>query len=543
MKFSDLVKQQEKEVSKTAKEKTDAKQKPAAPSQKETVKPPPRKREESAPPEDLKSLVRDQLADEVRSQLEKIQRDLQKDSEQKLQEMQERLQARDEELKEQRENMNRLLRRLDESTPPKPAEPSQEDVREEVMRRIAEERSQWEEAAKKKSDASQERIKKLEEELKKKDQAPAPPPEIPPPKQVEPPAVQKAPPPPPPPPPKKEPVPSTPVHETASSPVAAESVFFDPSAQVKAKKMYDQLMILGNTFFEQIIKTEPTTIDGITVILKEVVELAPTKNAELISIFLKPYTEAYSHPSYFTHHALNVAFLSVVIGIDFKYSPEQLLELAQAAFFHDVGLVNVREDLNYPKQLGEETKQEVMMHPERGVKMMTPYVDEPCLIAIREHHEVGNGKGYPQGLSADQIHPYAKIIHVVDSFDALTHQRPYRKQPLDVSEAMKEVIELGRGLYDSLALKSLMGRVGLYPVMSLVELNSKQVARVMSQNPQFPLSPTVRIEFDEKGRHVAKPTLLDLSQSRFNYIVGPAQEKETAKSKLPMQRLPPPRKA
>jgi hypothetical protein len=75
-----------------------------------------------------------------------------------------------------------------------------------------------------------------------------------------------------------------------------------------------------------------------------------------------------------------------------------------------------------------------------------------------------------------------------------------------------------------MVLKALMARIGLYPVMSYVELSNKQVARVIRQNRQLPVSPTILVEYDEEGRKIFKPSLVDLSQTQFVHILGPVKK-------------------
>ena len=98
-----------------------------------------------------------------------------------------------------------------------------------------------------------------------------------------------------------------------------------------------------------------------------------------------------------------------------------------------------------------------------------------------------------------------------------------RLQNKSFTPSVKEIIDTGRGIYERNVLKALMARIGLYPVMSYVELSSKQVARVIRQNAQLPVSPTVRVEYDENGRKLATPSIIDLSQSQFVHIIGPAK--------------------
>ncbi len=298
------------------------------------------------------------------------------------------------------------------------------------------------------------------------------------------------------------------------------STIFDPVRHKKAKSIAEELIARGSPVIEKIAKSEPFEVTGLTASLASLVDLALQSDAELIHLLFQPYSET----TEFISHALNSAILSVILGLDLQLASDELRELALAAFLHDVGLVNIRENLNYPKQLTDDVQKEILSHPIRGADLLADKVSEPAVTAIRQHHEVCNGKGYPEGLTDKQIHLYAKILHVADVFEALTHERPYRKKPFEVNEAMKEIIEKGRGVYDPAVMKVLMGRIGLYPPMSLVELSNKQIARVIRLNRKFPLSPVLRVEFDENGNKLERPPVLDLSESRVIHITGPVRE-------------------
>ena len=91
-------------------------------------------------------------------------------------------------------------------------------------------------------------------------------------------------------------------------------------------------------------------------------------------------------------------------------------------------------------------------------------------------------------------------------------------------KAMKQLIEAPKGTYDKSVLKALMVRIGLYPVMTYVELSNKQIARVIRQNRQFPLSPTIRVEFDEAGAKLKQPHVIDLNETQFIHIAGPVKK-------------------
>lgn len=375
-------------------------------------------------------------------------------------------------------------------------------LQEEFSRKIDEERSKAQEQARRETARMAEEFQaRILQEQKSR--------EVKPPQDLLVPPLQAAPIlPPPPPVPSKSPI--LPLPES-------QVIFVDAATEEKIRAIYEELVRVGDVVFNEVAEKKSPDMGALSRVLGAMVDLALEKSADMIAIVLEPYREA----QYFSAHAANCSILSVILGLDFKLSREDLLDLAHAALLHDAGLVNVRENLDYPKELSSELKEEVKQHPRKGAEIFEGKLNDLALKAILQHHETLNGKGYPDALEAKEIHLFGKIIHCVDSFEAMTHQRPYRKKNLDVNAAIKEIIETGRGVYDRDVLKALMNRVGLYPVMVLVELSNKQIARVVRQNRQFPLSPVVRIEFDEAGNKLKNPPILDLKENQLVHIVGP----------------------
>lgn len=293
---------------------------------------------------------------------------------------------------------------------------------------------------------------------------------------------------------------------------AQEAFAIDP----KVRQIVTLLLHAGDVIMDQAVNAAKLDISILSKALDGVIDSLPDKDSDFIRASLEPYP----NPDYFVYHAANCAMLALVLGLDFRLSREEHHDLGTAAFLHDIGLVNISESLDYPLHLPAEVQNEILMHPERSTEILKPYVNPAILTAVRQHHEANNGKGYPYALKGEEIHPYAGIIHAVDSFEALTHERPYRKRPMTTHEAMKEMIEKKRGVYDPSVLKSMMGRIGLYPVLSLVELSNKQIARVIRQNHDASLSPVVKVEFDEWGNKAKEAVLANLKESHLVHIVG-----------------------
>ena len=102
--------------------------------------------------------------------------------------------------------------------------------------------------------------------------------------------------------------------------------------------------------------------------------------------------------------------------------------LGYAALLHDVGKIGVHEDiLNKTDKLTDEEYKAIQRHPEISAEIIAPVPFlNPSVNAVRHHHERWDGRGYPDGLSGEQIPLMARIISVVDAFDAMTSDRSYR---------------------------------------------------------------------------------------------------------------------
>ncbi len=144
-------------------------------------------------------------------------------------------------------------------------------------------------------------------------------------------------------------------------------------------------------------------------------------------------------------HSERVARYAVELA-KFMGLPETDIQLLhEAALLHDIGKIGVHDGiLTKPSSLNEEEREEVRTHPQVGEDILKFFEFlRPGLSVIRDHHERPDGKGYPRGLAAGQISKIASIVAVVDSFDAMTSNRSYRKA-FGLDEAVRRLKE-GRG--------------------------------------------------------------------------------------------------
>ena len=133
-------------------------------------------------------------------------------------------------------------------------------------------------------------------------------------------------------------------------------------------------------------------------------------------------------------------------------------------------------------------------------------------------HERIDGSGYPRGLRGDEIHEYAQIIGLVDTYEALSHSRPYRGR-FHHFYAIKEIIRTSKVCFQRKHLKALLNTVSIFPLSTLVRLNSNAIGRVIQAFPDCPMRPRLRIEFDSQGRRVLTDRIVNLPDNPLLYIV------------------------
>ena len=155
------------------------------------------------------------------------------------------------------------------------------------------------------------------------------------------------------------------------------------------------------------------------------------------------------HDFYTFTHVTNVAGFAVMLAGRLSISSgEDLRSIASGALLHDVGKRFIPSNvLSKPGRLSEVERQLIEMHPLRGfVDLRTSSnVDFEQLLMVYQHHERIDGKGYPVRLVGDEIHPWARLLTVVDVFDALTSKRPYR-DAMRLSDAL-DILESGAGTH------------------------------------------------------------------------------------------------
>lgn len=160
-------------------------------------------------------------------------------------------------------------------------------------------------------------------------------------------------------------------------------------------------------------------------------------------------------------HSQRVTELTLRLARHLGFSEDDLVHVYRGVLLHDIGKLGIPDDiLHKPGPLTEQEMRIMRLHPQIAVDMLSPieYL-KPALNIPRYHHEKWNGTGYPHGLSGEDIPFEARIYAVVDVFDALTHDRPYRKA-MTRQEALNYVKSESGKHFDPEVVKAFLRELG-----------------------------------------------------------------------------------
>lgn len=221
---------------------------------------------------------------------------------------------------------------------------------------------------------------------------------------------------------------------------------------------------------------------------------------------------------YLSCHAVNVCIMSLKLGIRLGYDSSKLTELGMSAFLHDIGMIKYLGLARQPRSLTIGEYKEIKNHPVLSSELLkkAKSLPEGAINTTLQQHERMDGSGYPHGLRENSIDKNARILNIADTYDALTNIRPYRDK-YEPFSAVKEILSL-KSSFDSIAIKAFIDTVGIFPVGSLVRLNTGEVGRVIEIHQGSPTRPVIKILYDHKKMEIVKIKIRDLQKDHLVYI-------------------------
>ena len=277
--------------------------------------------------------------------------------------------------------------------------------------------------------------------------------------------------------------------------------------QVKqsAKKLFFKSMTHLKESFEREKQQKKVHLKTSRRLIQSIVNLISRDESFMIGL-----TNLKNYDDYTVNHSTNVSVLSVCFGRRLGLEKEELLDLGLSAFFHDIGKLEVpKEILEKKDKLTKKERTIMEKHTYQGVSKLInlkeySYLPVNALYVALEHHLWSNLSGYPKYWKKDKVGLFSKIVKMCDFFDSVTTERPYRNYVLTRDEALSLMLEKSGTEFDPVLLKVFASMLGVYPIGSLVALNTKEIGIVTDMNPEmaFMLRPLVKLITNKKGKKI-----------------------------------------
>jgi putative nucleotidyltransferase with HDIG domain len=215
------------------------------------------------------------------------------------------------------------------------------------------------------------------------------------------------------------------------------------------------------------------------------------------------------HDTYTFTHMVNVAALSMAMARSLELDGAMLREFGYAALLHDIGKVHTPlEILNKPDKLSNDEFAIMKRHVIDGAHLLRRTPETPALapLVAFEHHLKQDLSGYPENVGARRLNLCTMVVSVVDVFDALRSNRAYR-QGL-ATDRIKHIMSQQEGTaLNKTLLRRFVNLMGLYPIGTLVRLNTEEVGVVTQTHGDDPFRPQVKLILDDKGEKLETPLL------------------------------------
>ncbi|MDF1555544.1 MAG: HD-GYP domain-containing protein [Deferrisomatales bacterium] len=275
----------------------------------------------------------------------------------------------------------------------------------------------------------------------------------------------------------------------------------------RAREIYEDAKEVVRNVFETVRRGG--VIDGErprATVTKMIDSIFCNRDALLTLVRVKSFDE------YTLCHCLNVAVLSLHLGAGLGILQEELVRLGTGAILHDIGKVRLPAEL--VRKGGNLSRREVALvqrHAAQGADILfqCPSLSPDTVLVALNHHERYDGSGYPRGLANLQIGKFSLIVAIADVYDAMTSSRTYQER-MSPTLALSRIFEWAGSYLHPIYAKQFIRCLGIYPIGSVVALDTGEVGVVLHENREQSLHPQVRLCRARDGRALPEPIDVDL---------------------------------
>ena len=290
---------------------------------------------------------------------------------------------------------------------------------------------------------------------------------------------------------------------------------FNEEAKSAANRTYSQSVAVTKDVINSVRIGKTPNIRKIKRVVQGIVDQVLNEETSLIGL-----TAIRDYDEYTFTHSVNVCIFSVALGRRLGMTKIQLYELGLAALMHDIGKSRVPIDLIQKSGgLTDEEWKWMAAHPWLGVLVLFQFrrqqeeLSYRAMTVCQEHHMKVDLTGYPKAIRPRQVSLLSKIVSIADGYDAATSRRVYTTEVLAPSAVLEEMRDNPRRGLDQVLVKAFINLLGIYPVGTLVVLDTFELAVVSAANPnpEALSKPIVRIISDAQGNTISPPLQVDLA--------------------------------
>lgn len=278
----------------------------------------------------------------------------------------------------------------------------------------------------------------------------------------------------------------------------------------KARMIHEQASMIIVDIMQDVRLGKQVELEQIEPVVSRMTTSILRNNGALLSLCRIKNKDDYTFRHSVSVGALMVSFCNAM-GMD----AQAIQKAGIGGMLHDIGKMKIPDEiLNKPGKLTEQEFAVIKCHVVESQRILqaTDGISELSIQVASQHHERHDGSGYPAGLKGDEISELGQMAAIVDVYDALTSDRCYHKG-MPPTDALRKIYEWSKFHFNPKLVQAFMRCIGIYPIGTLVLLESGRLGVVVEQNDNSLISPKVKVFFSTRSKTHIPPEVIDLSRN------------------------------